>query len=106
MRLIDADALKRSMYREALKEMQRWDCESWFRYKLFEKAIDNTPTVKASVYKPYVRFVTCKCGCNRRELWQSADLYTYRCKRCGAGATGRTKAEAKRKWNEVMQNAD
>lgn len=47
-RLIDADALRAQMYHEAFEtdtDMQRWDSGCWIRYKMFENAIDNAPTI-------------------------------------------------------------
>lgn len=49
MRLIDADALIDAMYHEAFEtdsDMQRWDSGCWIRYKMFENAIDNAPTIE------------------------------------------------------------
>lgn len=48
MRAIDADALRAQMYHEAFEtdsDMQRWDGGCWIRYKMFENAIDNAPTI-------------------------------------------------------------
>lgn len=50
MRLIDADALNRMMYRKAFETddgRQKWDSGLWIRYKIFEEAIDETPTADA-----------------------------------------------------------
>ena len=51
MRLIDADALNRSMFQEAFikdSDMQiRWDGGCWIRYKMFQNAIDEAPTIDA-----------------------------------------------------------
>lgn len=47
-RLIDADALRRAMYREAFETdspMQKWDSGCWIRYKMFERAEENAPTI-------------------------------------------------------------
>lgn len=49
MRLIDADALQAKLYHEAFEtdnDMQRWDSGCWIRYKLFEKAIEEAPTIE------------------------------------------------------------
>lgn len=49
VRLIDADALSEVMYHEAFEKdtpMQRWDSGCWIRYKMFENAIENAPTVE------------------------------------------------------------
>ena len=57
MRLIDGDALRGVMYHEAFEtdsDMQRWDSGCWIRYKMFENAIDNAPTIDA------VPVVTCE----------------------------------------------
>lgn len=50
MRLIDADALSRAMYHEAFEtdsDWQRWDSGLWIRYKMFENALKNAPTIDA-----------------------------------------------------------
>ena len=47
-RLIDADALRQAMYHEAFEtdsEMQKWDSGCWIRYKMFENAIEDAPTI-------------------------------------------------------------
>ncbi len=49
MRLIDADALRESMYHDTFEtdsDMQKWDGGCWIRYKLFENNIDKAPTIK------------------------------------------------------------
>lgn len=47
-RLIDAKALEDAMYHEAFEvdsDMQKWDSGNWIRYKMFENAIHNAPTI-------------------------------------------------------------
>lgn len=49
MRLIDADALRARMYHDAFEadsDMQKWDSGCWIRYKMFENAIEDAPTIK------------------------------------------------------------
>lgn len=49
MRLIDADALSARMYHDAFEtdsDMQKWDSGCWIRYKMFENAIEDAPTIK------------------------------------------------------------
>lgn len=49
MRLIDADALSAKMYHEAFEtdtDFQRWDGGCWIRYKMFENALKDAPTIK------------------------------------------------------------
>lgn len=49
-RLISADALRQRMYHDAFEtdtEMQRWDGGCWIRYKMFENALEDAPTVDA-----------------------------------------------------------
>lgn len=55
MRLIDADALNDAMYHEAFENdesyneknpMAKWDSGLWIRYKMFENAIDEAPTIE------------------------------------------------------------
>ena len=50
MRLIDADALREKMFHVAFEtdsDMQKWDSGCWIRYKLFEKNLEESPTVQA-----------------------------------------------------------
>lgn len=50
MRLIDADALRETMYHEAFEtdtDMQKWDSGCWIRYKMFEDALKDAPTIEA-----------------------------------------------------------
>ena len=54
MRIIDADELEKKMYHEAFEvdsELQMWNSGCWIRYKLFEKCLENTPTIDAA-YRP------------------------------------------------------
>ena len=47
-RYIDADALNDAMYHEAFEtdsKMQKWDSGCWIRYKMFENAIANAPSI-------------------------------------------------------------
>lgn len=47
-RLIDADALRQSMYHEAFETdspMQKWDSGCWIRYKMFERLEEKAPTI-------------------------------------------------------------
>lgn len=56
----------------------------------------------------YVRFLPCKCGCNKREHWYGVhkdDAYIYICRNCGARVEGRTEKEAKLNWNRMMEEA-
>lgn len=55
MRLIDADALQDVLYHEAFEtdsDMQRWDGGCWIRYKMFENAICNAPTIEPMKWIP------------------------------------------------------
>lgn len=67
MRLIDADALRRHMYHEAFEtdtNEQRWDGGCWIRYKMFERNIDNAPTID-----PILRCKDCKYRRNSSQGW-------------------------------------
>ena len=73
MRLIDADALKDSMYHEAFEtdsELQKWDSGCWIRYKMFENHLDMAPTADAV---PVVRCEECShyniSGCSEGFGW-------------------------------------
>ena len=60
MGLIEADKLRERMYHDAFEmdsDMQKWDGGCWIRYKMFENAIDDAPTVDAV---PVVRCKDCK----------------------------------------------
>ena len=49
-RLIRAEALRQRMYHDAFEtdtEMQRWDSGCWVRYKMFENALEDAPTIDA-----------------------------------------------------------
>ena len=80
MRRIDADALNDAMYHEAFEtdsEMQKWDSGCWIRYKMFENAIDEAPTIEPK----------------RGEWIDEADKYdasfgihAYRCSNCNSYA--------------------
>jgi len=53
-RLIDADALRERMYHDAFEtdsDMQKWDSGCWIRYKMFENALEEAPTVDAEPVK-------------------------------------------------------
>lgn len=55
MRLIDADVLRERMYHDAFEmdsDMQKWDGGCWIRYKMFENAIDDAPTVEPQRWIP------------------------------------------------------
>lgn len=59
-RLIDADALRASMYHDAFEtdtDLQKWDNGCWIRYKMFENHIEDAPTIDA---EPVVRCKDCK----------------------------------------------
>lgn len=50
MRLIDVDALRVKMYDEAFEtdtDEQRWDSGCWIRYRMFERNVDDAPTIDA-----------------------------------------------------------
>lgn len=47
-RLIDADALRQTMYHEAFETdspLQKWDSGCWIRYKMFERMEESAPTI-------------------------------------------------------------
>ena len=49
MRMIDASALEARMYHDAFEvdsDMQKWDSGCWIRYKMFENAIKDAPTIE------------------------------------------------------------
>lgn len=61
-RLIDADALDREMYRKSFEVddgRNVWNSGLWIRYKIYEEAIRDAPTVEA------VQVIHC-CDCRHR----------------------------------------
>lgn len=93
MRLIDADALRAQMYHEAFEtdtDMQRWDSGCWIRYKMFENAIDNAPTIEPQKMRgrwiPTEPDEPCFYQCSIcRRLNDDTDNF---CKNCGAWMGG------------------
>lgn len=52
MRLIDADDFGNRMYHEAFEkdsDLQKWDSGCWVRYKLFENALREQPTIQTEI---------------------------------------------------------
>lgn len=48
MRLIDADEFRHRMYHEVFEkdsEDQRWDSGCWIRYRLFDRILEEQPTI-------------------------------------------------------------
>ena len=53
----------------------------------------------------YIKFLPCKCGCNRREHWYGINednAFIFVCEKCGATAKGRTDREARLNWNRMV----
>lgn len=58
MRLIDADALRASMYHEAFENdasydeknpQAKWDSGLWVRYKMFERCLESAPSIEPKI---------------------------------------------------------
>lgn len=46
--LIDKDTIQKEMYHKSFEtddDRQKWDSGLWIRYKIFEEAVNNAPTV-------------------------------------------------------------
>ena len=59
MRLIDADALDREMYRKSFEVddgRNVWNSGLWIRYKIYEEAVRDAPTIDAV---PVIRCKDC-----------------------------------------------
>lgn len=96
MRLIDADALKETMYHEAFEkdsDMQKWDSGCWIRYKMFEKAINSAPTIDPVKHGRWVTVRVCgykvdactNCG----DVVEHCEVLKYDfCPWCGARMDG------------------
>ena len=54
--------------------------------------------------KPYVRFLPCTCGANRREEWLDGKTggIILKCLKCGKKVRGKNREDAKRNWNEEI----
>lgn len=60
MRLIDADALDREMYRKSFEVddgRNVWNSGLWIRYKIYEEAVRDAPTIDAV---PVIRCKDCE----------------------------------------------
>lgn len=82
MRLIDADALRAQMYHEAFEtdtDMQRLDSGCWIRYKMFENAIDNAPTIEPQKMRG-------KWNAYYHGEENGKSIFSYSCNQCGYGA--------------------
>lgn len=99
-RLIDADALRAQMYHEAFEtdsDMQRWDGGCWIRYKMFENAIDNAPTIEPQSKRgewvevnDYYNRISGKCSvCGWESHMYEDDVVGMNyCPNCGADMRG------------------
>ena len=90
MRLIDADALGARMYHDAFEtdsDMQKWDDGCWIRYKMFENAIADAPTIECNEenwinHGRWIWLDGVRCSnCNNK--LQTTGLTSY-CPNCGA----------------------
>lgn len=51
-----------------------------------------------------INLLPCSCGCNQRATWYTYGGLFYECKNCGKkSAIGGSSDEAKRLWNEMME---
>ena len=103
MRPIDADALTDRMYHDAFEsdtDMQKWDSGCWIRYKMFENAIDEAPSIdiepKRGEWKPFDltwgRSIWYCTACEEStevpcDIWKHKPIYKY-CPNCGADMRG------------------
>ena len=87
MRLIDADALNERMYHDAFEadsDMQKWDSGCWIRYKMFERAIEDAPTIEPERKKgKWGNHGECPF-CSYLRQWED-DMF---CGNCGADMRG------------------
>ena len=88
MRLIDADELSNVMYHQAFEtdtDSQKWDSGCWIRYKMFENAIADAPTVDPVKHGRWDLIDGCEprrygCSVCHRLVWH----YENYCPYCGA----------------------
>lgn len=80
-RLINADALTERMYHDAFEtdtDMQKWDSGCWIRYKMFEKAIEDAPSIDIVRRKPeleWFEWIDAKTGKKKRQPKWFADAW-------------------------------
>ena len=92
MRLIDADALNERMYHDAFEtdsDMQKWDGGCWIRYKMFENAIKDAPTIEPEqrwipvterLPDPYIsEWLCCTADGSVEELWYDSPRPNAEC---------------------------
>ncbi|MBR0302677.1 MAG: hypothetical protein IJQ80_02395 [Clostridia bacterium] len=98
MRLKDADVISGIMYRKAFEEdsdLQIWDSGCWTCYKMFERALEEAPTIEAepvrrgrwlfeNIGKPNEHCVCSECGTQA----DSDEAWNY-CPQCGALMEGK-----------------
>ena len=95
MRLIDADALNERMYHDAFEadsDMQKWDSGCWIRYKMFERAIEDAPTIKERKKGTWEQikgrdgYIDFRCSaCHKYRFHNGAMRKEYKfCPNCGA----------------------
>lgn len=94
MRLIDGDELRETMYHEAFEtdtDMQKWDGGCWIRYKMFENALKNAPTIEAEpirygewIGKPMIGgYSRMRCSVCDNVFLDNKEKWNY-CPCCGA----------------------
>lgn len=104
MRLIDADALEARMYHDAFEvdsDMQKWDSGCWIRYKMFENAIEEAPTIEERkkgkwIIEPHTKGMYIhRCSeCMKVLMLSPTDQPKYNyCPNCGADMRGENDGE-------------
>lgn len=101
MRMIDADALCDAMYHEAFEtdtDMQKWDSGCWIRYKMFENAIDDAPTIEPKRGEWIETSEGTMCSnCHKFPYddgeYHIANWYSDFCPNCGADMRERKESE-------------
>lgn len=104
MRLIDADALKKT-----IEAARCADCPDKGRCTTCQwddaiSMIDATPTYHRPKVEP---LLPCKCGCERREHWFSGNFEMpemLKCMKCGFAVKGKNKADVRREWNKAVKS--
>ena len=90
MELISREDFRDRMYHEAFEvdsELQKWDSGCWVRYKLFEKILDEMPTVESRpkgkwIDNPPDSWICSNCGTHYSERL-THKKHNY-CAVCGA----------------------
>ena len=88
MELINKEELRDKMYHEAFEvdsELQKWESGCWIRYKLFEKILEELPTIES---RPKGRWIKWGSEVKCSECHICNPINKPFCPNCGADMRG------------------